>query len=61
MDEMSSPFAIYRSPRDCNERIHEVRKLGTELELKPILDEVTPQPILDLEYGDDILCKCFPC
>jgi hypothetical protein len=39
--------------KGLQERIHEFRKLDEEIELRPILDELTARPPLDLALGED--------
>jgi hypothetical protein len=40
--------------KGLQERIHEFRKLDTQLELQPILDDIAKRPILDLEYNEEV-------
>jgi hypothetical protein len=40
--------------KGLQESIHEFEKLDEQLELRPILDQLTARPPLDLAYGDDV-------
>jgi hypothetical protein len=40
--------------KGLQESIHEFEKLDEEIELRPILDELTARPPLDLAYGEDV-------
>jgi hypothetical protein len=40
--------------KGLQESIHEFEKLDEEVELRPILDQLTARPPLDLAYGDDV-------
>jgi hypothetical protein len=39
--------------KGLQESIHEFRKIDEQIELQPILDQLTAQPPLDLAYGED--------
>jgi hypothetical protein len=40
--------------KGLQESIHEFEKLDEQVELRPILDQLTARPQLDLAYGDDV-------
>jgi hypothetical protein len=39
--------------KGLQESIHDFRKIDEQIELQPILDQLTAQPPLDLAYGED--------
>jgi hypothetical protein len=39
--------------KGLQERMHEFRRLDESIELKPILDELTKRPVLDLGYNEE--------
>lgn len=39
--------------KGLQERIHEFRKIDQELELQPVLDELTARPPLDMAFADE--------
>ncbi|HEV7576397.1 MAG TPA: DUF1931 family protein [Caldimonas sp.] len=40
--------------KGLQERIHEFRQLDRETEIRPILDQITAVPPLDMAYGDEL-------
>ena len=40
--------------KGLQERIHEFRRLGRETEVRPILDQVSAEPPLDMAYSEDL-------
>jgi len=40
--------------KGLQERIHEFRRLDRETEIRPILDQLTAEPPLDMAYSDEL-------
>jgi len=40
--------------KGLQERIHDFRNIDAEIQLRPILNEITPRPQIDLGYSDEL-------